>query len=132
MVDIKKEIIQGYKIILPIAAACGVAMYLLRDMIIGLLFTKDFTPMRELFAWQMLGDTLKIGGWILAYLMLGKAMVRLFVISEIFFAAGFVALTWLFTAKIGLKGVAAAHALNYAIYWAVMAVFVLRKLSKSF
>jgi polysaccharide transporter, PST family len=122
--DIKKEIIQGYKIILPFAAVCGLAMYLLRDMIVGLLFTKDFAPMRELFAWQMLGDTLKIGGWILAYLMLGKAMVRLFVISEMFFAAGFVVLTWVFTSFLGLKGVAIAHAVNYMAYWSVMAWFI--------
>jgi polysaccharide transporter, PST family len=129
--DIKKEIIQGYKIILPVAAVCGVVIYLLRDMIIGILFTKDFTPMRELFAWQMLGDTLKIGSWILAYLMLGKAMIKLFMLSEIIFATGFVVLTWVSTAMMGLKGVAVAHAANYGMYWIVMAFFILRKLNNT-
>lgn len=87
--EIKAEILQGYKIILPVAAACGLVIYLLRDFIIGVLFTSDFIPMRDLFAWQMVGDTLKIGSWILAYLMLGKAMMKLFIASEIVFAAGF-------------------------------------------
>ena len=41
--EIKKEILQGYKIILPVAAACGLVIYLLRDFIIGVLFTSDFS-----------------------------------------------------------------------------------------
>jgi len=122
--EIKAEILQGYKIILPVAAACGLVIYLLRDFIIGVLFTSDFIPMRDLFAWQMVGDTLKIGSWILAYLMLGKAMMKLFIASEIVFAAGFYGWTYLFTGMIGLEGVTLAHAVNYAVYWVVMAVFI--------
>ncbi|WOE41344.1 O-antigen translocase [Acinetobacter chinensis] len=122
--EIKKEILQGYKIILPIAAACGLVLYLLRDFIIGILFTPDFIPMRELFAWQMFGDTLKIGSWILAYLMLGKAMMKLFIISEIIFAAGFYGWTYLLIGIYGLEGVAIAHAVNYAVYWMIMGAFV--------
>ncbi|MBC3303292.1 O-antigen translocase [Pseudomonas sp. SWRI18] len=126
--EIKSEIVQGYRIILPIAAICALIIYLLRDFIIATLFTTDFAPMRDLFAWQMFGDTLKIGGWILAYLMLGKAMMRLFIFSEVFFAASFVFFTWVLTKLYGLQGVAIAHAVNYLIYWLVMAFFIWRKL----
>ena len=122
--EIKAEILQGYKIILPVAAACGLVIYLLRDFIIGVLFTSDFIPMRDLFAWQMMGDTLKIGSWILAYLMLGKAMMKLFIASEIVFAAGFYGWTYFLTGMYGLEGVTIAHAINYAIYWVVMGVFI--------
>ncbi len=122
--EIKAEILQGYKIILPVAAACGLVIYSLRDFIIGVLFTSDFTPMRDLFAWQMVGDTLKIGSWILAYLMLGKAMMKLFIASEVVFAAGFYGWTYFLTGMYGLEGVTIAHAINYAIYWVVMGVFI--------
>lgn len=125
-VDIKREIIQGYKIILPVAAGCGVIIYLLRDFIIRVLFSAEFAEMEVLFAWQMVGDTLKIGSWILAYLMLGKAMVKLFIASEIIFAAMFYILTMLFTNSMGLEGVALAHSVNYVFYWLVMAVFITR------
>lgn len=126
--DIKREIIQGYKIILPAAAACGLAIYFLRDLIIRVLFTADFIPMESLFAWQMVGDTLKIGSWILSYLMLGKAMVKLFVASEVLFACIFYALTVAFTKIVGLEGVVLAHAVNYLIYWVVMAIFIVKSL----
>jgi len=122
--ELKAEIIQGYKIILPVAAACGLAIYLLRDFIISVLFTQDFTPMRELFAWQMIGDTLKIGSWILAYLMLGRAMVKLFMITEFIFAASFVVLTYILTREFGLEGTTIAHAINYAVYWVVISITI--------
>ena len=122
--EIKKEIINGYKIILPAAAVCGTAIYLLRDVIINLLFSREFSGMEVLFGWQMVGDSLKIGGWILAYLMLGKAMVRLFIISEIAFSFLFCAFTYYFTGLVGLEGVAIAHALNYLLYWVFLAVFI--------
>lgn len=126
--ELRFEIIQGYKVILPVAALCGLVIYLLRDFIIRVLFSVEFYPMEKLFAWQMVGDTLKIGSWILAYLMLGKAMVKLFIVSEIVFAALFFFLTVIFTGSMGLTGVAVAHAANYLIYWAVMAFVVARML----
>lgn len=118
--EIAKEIRNGYKLILPVAALSGFIIYVLRDAIVEFLFTSSFLPMTELFAWQVLGDTLKVGSWILSYLMLSKAMFKLFMLSEILFAALFVMLTIFLTSKFGLKGVAIAHAVNYAFYWLFM------------
>lgn len=126
--EIKREIIEGYKIILPTAAAGGLTIYLLRDFIIRALFSADFMAMETLFAWQMVGDTLKIGSWILAYLMLGRAMVKLFIISEVVFAGTFYGLTVILIEKMGLEGVAVAHAVNYLIYWVAMFIFIRRSL----
>ena len=122
--EIKREILQGYKVILPVAAVCGLIIYLFRNFIIKILFTADFSPMAQLFAWQMVGDTLKIGSWILAYLMLGKAMVKLFIFTEILFAASFYILVVVLVDKFGLVGSASAHAVNYCMYWLVMCVFI--------
>ncbi|QJI28191.1 O-antigen translocase [Pseudomonas sp. ADAK18] len=118
------EIKQGYKIILPFAVLAGVVMYFARDLIVFLLFTTDFSPVRELFAWQMVGDTLKIGSWILAYLLLGKAMYKMYIITEVVFSASYVFFAWYFVRQIGLEGVVVAYAVNYALYWAVMVACV--------
>jgi len=126
--EIIKEILQGYKIILPVAALSGLLIYLLRDFIIRVLFSAEFAPMEQLFAWQMVGDTLKIGSWILAYLMLGKAMMKLFILSEIMFAGIFYLLTVFLISHMGLEGVALAHSVNYMIYWLVMAFFITKSL----
>lgn len=126
--DIKKEVYLGYKVIFPVALIGAITVYLLRDWIIGLLFTNSFLPMRDLFLWQMIGDSLKIGSWILAYLMLSKAMTKIFIITEIVFASTLVGLTYLFTKIFGFEGVSIAYLVNYAIYWLVMGLFVFKAL----
>jgi len=127
---IRKEILQGYIIILPVAALSGLIIYLLRDFIIGILFTEDFAPMEVLFSWQMLGDILKIGSWILAYLMLSKAMVKVYIISEISFSILFYFLTVYLTNSLGFEGVSIAYALNYCIYWLFIYVYMRKNLDK--
>ena len=124
--DIKKEIIQGYKIILPVAAACGLVIYLLRDFIINLLFSKEFMPMRDLFGWQMLGDTLKIGSWILAYLMIGKAMMKIYIFTEVIFAFIFYILTWLFLDLFLIKAPVVSYVVNYILYFLFSYFLIMR------
>jgi len=118
--ELTSEILKGYKLIIPLTIFAGLLIYFLKDFIIELLFTRDFAPMRDLFGWQMVGDTLKIGSWILAYLILGKAMYKTFIVTEIFAAVSFVLLSLYFVSVYGLQGVAVAYAVNYALYWAVM------------
>lgn len=48
ILKVLKRNYSGYKIILPVAAVCGMAIYLLRDFIVNLLFSKEFMPMRDL------------------------------------------------------------------------------------
>ena len=127
---IKQEIMRGYTLILPAVAVSGVLIYLLRDMMIELLFTSQFLPMRDLFGWQMLGDFLKVGSWMLAYLMLSKAMFKTFIVLEILFSFSFVVATYVLVNALGLKGVAIAHALNYFIYWVVL-IFLFSIYSKN-
>lgn len=126
--DIKKEVYLGYKVIFPVALVGAMLVYLLRDWIIGLLFTDKFLPMRDLFLWQMIGDSLKIGSWLLAYLMLSKAMTKLFIVTEIIFSFLLVILTYLLTKIFGFEGVSIAYLVNYAIYWIIMGLFVFKTL----
>jgi len=127
---LREEIFKGYKLILPASAAVSLVIYLMRDVVIAMLFTKDFAPMRELLAWQLLGDTFKIAGWMLSYVMLGKAMFRLFMVTEVVFSLSFVGWTYLLTAQFGLQGAVMAHALNYALYWGVMMFCIRRSMTQ--
>jgi PST family polysaccharide transporter len=129
--EIKGEILQGYKFILPVAAFFAFLMYVFRDLIINILFSSEFIVMETLIGWQVTGDTLKIGSWILAYLMVSKALTKIFIFTEIFFAFSFYALTICLVPEYGLKGVAIAHAVNYLIYWIVVAVVAKIQLQKT-
>ncbi|MDI1351806.1 MAG: O-antigen translocase [bacterium] len=114
---IKAEIVGIYKVVLPLVILCSSFIYFCRNIIINLLFTHDFIGMEELFAWQMIGDTLKITSWLLGYLYVAKGFFRLYIISEILFALVFFILVVVLENMFGLKSVALAHALTYFFYF---------------
>jgi PST family polysaccharide transporter len=86
--------------------------------------------MRELFAWQLMGDVIKIGSWVLGYILVGRAMVKFFVLTEVFFSLSFYLLSWILVDLFGLKGVSMAYALNYILHWFVMAFLVKSEINK--
>ncbi len=124
--ELRKEIFGGYKIIMPIVILASFIIFLLKEYVILIAFSKDFMPMMELFAWQLMGDVIKIASWLLAYLMLAKAMTKIFIYTEVLFSALFVGLSILFVDKFGLVGITYAYALNYLLYL-VMMIFIFRK-----
>ncbi len=127
--EIKKEIVAGYRLILPVVAACSLVVYLLRDIIIQALFSPAFLPMGELFFWQLTGDVLKIASWLFAFVMLGKSMTAAYISTEIIFSLSFFGLTVVFVEVLGLIGVSIAYAVNYALYFIVVGVVVTRRLN---
>ncbi|WP_316632836.1 O-antigen translocase [uncultured Flavobacterium sp.] len=125
--ELRTEIFQGYKIILPaVLFSCSI-IYFLRYFIIGLLFTKEFESMGDLFFFQLLGDFFKIAAWLLAYLMTAKAMTKTFIITEIVFTLTYVLISYNCVDYYKLNGITIAFALNYFIYFLVI-LFVFRKL----
>lgn len=126
--ELKSEVIKVYRFVMPIVVAGAVTIYLLRDFIIQTLFTPDFLPMRELFPWQLTGDVIKIGSWIFGYILLGRAMLKFFIITEIAFACLFVLLSWLMTDIFGLPGVAMAYVINYFLHLGCMIFLVMHEL----
>lgn len=119
---IRREILKGYKFLLPIAIMGGVGVFICRDLIINILYTPAFSPMKSYFTFQIIGDTFKIASWILAFLMIAKAMTRWFIVSEIIFSISYVGFSFLFMRLFGSIGVTYAYALNYLIYLIFMVV----------
>lgn len=122
--ELKKEILQGYKILLPIVITCGLIIYFLRDFIIYLLFSENFTPMKSLFTWQIIGDVFKIASWLLAYVMLAKSMTKTFIINEIIFSITLVILAYFFIETEGTIGATYAYSLNYLLYFLTMSIII--------
>lgn len=127
--ELKKEILDGYKIIIPIVTIMSLFIFLVREYIILIAFSDEFIPMMELFLWQLIGDVIKIASWLLAYLMLAKAMTKVFIYTEILFSALFVVLSVFFIDKFGLVGITYAFCLNYFLYLITM-IFIFRNFMK--
>ena len=121
-----QELRHAYRYLLPAVVAAAAGVYACRGWLTRLLFTPDFASANALYGPQLVGDVIKIASFILSYLMLAKAMTRLFVLSECVFAASYLALVWVFTAHFGLVGAMYAFAVNYALYL-VFTVLVARR-----
>lgn len=126
--ELRKEILSGYKLILPLTILCSLSVYLLRDFIVLTLFTPEFEKMRILFGWQMFGDTVKISSWMLGFLFAAKGMVKLHVASQIIFTFLFYGLVVVLSERYGLISTAIAHSINYFCHFCF--VFVSLKVCK--
>lgn len=117
--EITREIVRSLKFVLPAVAGASFAVWLLRDVAIWLLFSSQFTAMRDLFAWQLVGDVLKVGAYVFGYLVIAKASLRFYILTEI---SQFALLTgfshWLIPAH-GAAGAAQAYMATYIVYFAL-------------
>lgn len=120
------ELRHAYRYLLPVVMVLAVAVYVMRDWVTRLLFSADFASANALYGPQLLGDVIKIASFVLSYIMLAKAMTRLFVISECVFAVTYLLLVYVFTARFGLVGAVYAFAANYLLYL-VFNVWVARR-----
>ena len=128
--ELRHEIIRAYKVIVPMLLAGFTVIYFLRFFIIRLLFTPDFMPMSQLFIWQMAGDFFKICSWLLAFLMVAKAMVRTGILTEVIFALSYAFFGYLFVHINGIVGLCQGYLVNYVVYTIVIAI-LLRKYIKA-
>ena len=115
--DVSREIGRSLKFVLPAVAAASLTVWLLRDFAIWLLFSAKFTAMRDLFAWQLLGDVLKVGAYVFGYLVIARASLRFYILAEL---SQFTLLTafshWLIPAH-GALGAAQAYMATYIVYF---------------
>ena len=115
--DIGREIGRSLKFVVPAVAAASLTVWLLRDFAIWLLFSSKFVAMRDLFAWQLVGDVLKVGAYVYGYLVIAKASLRFYILAEL---SQFTLLTafshWLIPAH-GALGAAQAYMATYIVYF---------------
>ena len=129
--DVWRELSRALLLFMPALITASVLIYLFRDTIIPLIFTREFAAMRDLFAWQLCGSCLRILGGLFGLVMMAKA-------NPLFIGAyeTLTLLLWLvFGKKLielnGAVGATQAFALNYAVYSVIVitaTVYVIRKL----
>ena len=118
------EIRLGSFTMLPMMVTLCLTLYWSNNWVVTLLLTEDFLPMAHLLPWQAMGDTLKVGALIVAYLMLGKTMTRLYVVSEIVTSSFFIIAVIFACQEFGFDGVVYAHIATYLFYWPIIYLYI--------
>lgn len=117
-----------YKGILPFFCLGLFVIYLLRQEIIAVCFTKDFSLVSDLFLWQLLGDLLKAASLILGYQLLAKRLIKVYILTEILSLILLTLLSYLWMPIYGAKGVVMAYAADYLIYFLVLFIYFKKSL----
>jgi PST family polysaccharide transporter len=125
------ELRHGLYLFIPILVILIAAVYILRDFIIITLFTKEFSPMRELFFFQLAGDFLKIISFLFSTILAAKAKIRIAVYSEIFFYSISFITTYYFIVNYGVIGATYAHFLNYTLFF-IFSVWIFFRVSNEY
>lgn len=125
--EIRKEVVSVYQLMIPFLLIASLSIYVFRDLLISILFTAEFSKMRSLFLFQLVGDILKMSGWVLGYLMVAKAMARTYIFMEILNYSLFVILSYVLLPRYGVAGATMAYATGHFIYLTGM-FFIFRKM----
>lgn len=124
---LRNEIFNASKVIIPITFIILLCIYLFRNLIIYIVFSESFLPMKEYFLPQMIGDLFRVSGYMLAYQFWAKAMVKKYIVVEVLTAICLLLFTYTLVNIFGGVGVAYAYAFTQFVYILIL-VFLFRKL----
>lgn len=124
--EIKNEIYSALKFLIPFLFIFFILIFILKEQIILLLFSKSFEGMSFLFKFQLIGDFFKIISWLFAFIMVAKSMTKLYIITEILFSSTYLIISYFLFKNNGILGLSIAYMLNYILYLLYL-LFIFRR-----
>jgi len=121
----------AFLFVIPTMAGACLLFYLLRVDLIGLLFTSKFLPIEHFIGWHLLGDVLRAAALVVSYLMLGRGLLRNYIMLELLYNACFLAIVWSFVRSFETAPyIGMAHAIASGVYLVAALYIVLRVYSR--
>jgi O-antigen/teichoic acid export membrane protein len=123
-----KNIIRGYyKFVVPLFAIGLLLVYVFRKFIISVTLSGDFLPMEKLFAWQLIGDFLRVCSLILGQMFFSHKLTRAFIAAATLSFAIFYISGKLLINTYGAEGAVMAHAFTSLTSLIVLSVYFRKK-----
>src|SRR5690606_31290450 len=97
-----------------------ILIYLLRSVIISVIFSKAFEPVENLFGWQLLGDFVKVLSVVIAYQFIAKKMFWHFIITELFLVVIMYFSSVYLIDAFGVKGAVIGHFVSYVMHFGII------------
>lgn len=125
--NLKKEVFKIWKYSIPSIVIATTSVYVLKDIIIRVIFSDEFSLINSIILFHLLGDIFKINTWVLGNVLISKVKTKAFIAFQIAWAIVFSALVIIFVEKYGFVGVSYAYFGAYVIHFFSMN-FYFRKL----
>ena len=110
---IRNEIFNSLKIILFIVVIIDLLIITIKDTLIVVLFSNDFSSIGDLIYFQLVGDLFRIISWMLTYILIAKAFTAKYIIAEIFSVLVYLMISFVLIKSLGLKGITLAYIFRY-------------------
>ncbi|MCK8480127.1 O-antigen translocase [Psychroserpens algicola] len=118
--EFRKEVFGFYKSVMPIFGLALILLYVLKSVIVPLIFSDEFAPVTDLFFWQLLGDFVKVLSIVIAYQFLAKKMFTHFIIIEIFLVVMLYVSSVYLIDVFGVKGAVIGHFISYLMHYGIV------------
>jgi PST family polysaccharide transporter len=120
---LKQEVFKVWTLSVPSILVITLIVYLLKDFIITLLFTKEFLLINTIIFFHLIGDAVKINSWVLGKILVSKANTKIFIYFQIGWALIFCSLTVLLVKGYGFVGVSVAYFITYSLHFIAMNIY---------
>ncbi|MCT8963102.1 O-antigen translocase [Pseudomonas veronii] len=101
----------------------ALVLYLGRGFFITLLFSLEFSGLKDLIAYQLIGDFFKISSYVFGFIAVAKAATKLYIAAEIIQGGVFFGIATFLSSRVqGVESVMQAYMLTYIVYFVVSAV----------
>ncbi len=124
--EIKQELFSCYKIIIPFVAISIIMIYLFRNFIINMLYSKSFGDMGQLFFWQLVGDFFKTIAWPMGLIFVSKGKALVVGFNDLIFNTLIVILSYCLIKFIPIQASVLSFAITYFL-WFVWITMLTRK-----
>jgi polysaccharide transporter, PST family len=111
---------------LPLILLGLIGVYLSRFQVLFFLFDQDFLAGAMFFKWQLTGDFFIMLSYFYAYVLLGKARIRLFICLQAFSAGLYILAVFFLYQHLGIEALPVAYLIRSAGYAVCLIIFTSR------
>jgi O-antigen/teichoic acid export membrane protein len=90
--------------------------------VVDTLYSNEFSAAAELVQWQAVGNVFMLASWPIAFAFVAAARSRIYLFTEIFWSALFLAMAWGGLSLLGIEATGAAFTVSYILYFALLVV----------
>jgi PST family polysaccharide transporter len=124
---LRAEALKTLSLAICATVTLALAIYVLREWIVRILFSANFLPVADLMGMQLVGDMFKITGVTMGFVLVATFRSRWYMGIEVLVPITFIVLARILGSRMGVPGVTLAYTISGIVH-CVLSVIALRDL----
>lgn len=112
---LRRALSKAFHFALMLSLPLVVGLVVFKPLVMNLLFSKVFTPALDILRWVLLGDFVRVLGWIMSTTLMARADMKGYTLAGGLWSLVFVSVAWVLLPK-GIEWVGVAYLVSYTAY----------------